>query len=100
MALTSAKRKSLQAKEKKGIISATGTIEFQEQIELSVKSEPLSGLIKHIGKSKGGNFKYAFTGDEGFFTFYSNEELEFDEVEEHEFSISTTKDGKKFIWFS
>lgn len=98
MALTSAKRKSLQAKEKKGIISATGTIEFKEQIELSVKSDPLSGLIKQIGKSKN-NFIYAFTGDEGLFKFYSNEELEVDEVEEHEFSISTTKDGKTFYWY-
>ena len=99
MALTNTKRKDLLKKQAKGIIEAKGTITFLDQIELSVKSEPLSGLIKQVGETKTGCFIYAFTGDEGHFKFYSQKELEEDEVNEHAFTISTTKDGKTFNWY-
>lgn len=99
MALTSAKRASWEEKEAASIKVSKGTIEYKDSLELSVQSEPTSGLLKYIRKSRGGSFVYSLTNDHGITPIYSNEELDVREVENHVFRISTAKDGAKFTWW-
>jgi hypothetical protein len=90
MALTPAKLKKLEAKRASDIISTTGEINFQDKIELSAQSEPLSGVLTDRGKTKGQNFRYILTCDQGSFYFYSKTALDVTKpVEDHSFGIQT-----------
>lgn len=96
MAKSIAQLKKLAAER---IIIPSATIQFQDEIELSAQSDPITGVATKLpGKTKNGSFRYILTTENGLFRFYSKEELP-EVIENHSFGIQKLDDGKELYWY-
>jgi hypothetical protein len=89
---------TLAKKQESEVLIPKGEITFQDQIELSAQSSPLTGLAKLIGKTKSGNFRYVMTCEQGHFKFYSKEELNSTQIDSHPFGIQQVDNGTLY-WY-
>ena len=89
---------TLAKKQESEVITPKGEITYQDKIELSAQSSPITGLAKLIGKTKGGNFRYVMTTKDGHFKFYAKEELKSNQIDAHPFGIQAVDDGELY-WY-
>jgi hypothetical protein len=76
-------------------------IDFKKEIVVSGKSEPQSGALYFIGRTRSGNFSYTLTNEIGeSFKFYSKKELEGELLHEATFGQYVTPDGTKMLFLN
>ena len=100
MKLKTADVTALKKEQQQAIITSKAEIKMEKQIVLAGKTDPISGVVMPIGKTKSGNHAYVMTTKSGSFKFYSTEQLDTDVLEDAIFGEQTLPDGKSLFWLN
>ena len=83
------------------IVTSVAKVDFKDQIVLAGKTDPITGVVYFIKKTKNGNFRYAMTSDEGTFQFMSTTELDQEVLHKDIiFGEQVLPDGTKLLWYN
>lgn len=91
---------ALKKAQASAVITSKAEITMQQKIVLAGKTDPLTGVVMPIGKTKSGNHAYVMTTEDGSFKFYSTEQLDTDELEDAIFGEQVLPDGKSLFWLN
>lgn len=100
MKLKNADYTALKKAQASAVITSKAEVNLQQQIVLAGKTDPMTGVVMPIGKTKSGNFAYVMTTKQGSFKFYSTEELDSDLLEDAIFGEQVLPDGKSLFWLN